>query len=355
MAESFQEKTEQPTEKRLSDARKKGQVAQSPELASCFVILFISVFLYAATSRGFGKMFALYARCVANSNIEIDAASVSETSLLCRPSMARDGGSRLCPARRHRRLLLVQCRRASCGASRPLIPKLEVLDPFGGMKKLFSLRSLFEVLKALVKLGILVYVVYSLIAKELPAILSFGSQDTSSIIGFIGRTCFSLAVKLGVIFLFVAGLDYVRQRWQQRKDLMMTRQEIKEEFKEREGSPLVKSRMRSIQREMARRRMIEDVKKAELVVTNPTTFAVAIMYVAKEMPAPRIVAKGGGFVAERIKEAARQHGVTIIENKPVARALFYAVKIGDYIPEKFYVIVAELLAQVYKQRKKVIL
>ena len=126
-------------------------------------------------------------------------------------------------------------------------------------------------------------------------------------------------------------------------------------MKEREGSPLVKSRMRSLQREMARRRMIEDVKKAELVVTNPTTFAVAIMYVAKEMPAPRIVAKGGGFVAERIKETARQHGVTIIENKPVARALFYAVKIGDYIPESFYVIVAELLAQVYKQRKKVIL
>ncbi len=134
---------------------------------------------------------------------------------------------------------------------------------------------------------------------------------------------------------------------------MMTRQEIKEEYKEREGSPLVKSRMRSIQRDMARRRMIEDVKKADFVLANPTSLAIAIQYVSKQMPAPRVVAKGGGFVAERIKETARSAGVMIIENKPVARALFYAIKVGDYIPEKFYVIVAELLAQVYKQRNRV--
>jgi flagellar biosynthetic protein FlhB len=354
MADSFQEKTEQPTEKRLSDARKKGQVAQSPELASSFVILFISVFPYAVTARGFGKMFALYAHCIANSNIDLDAASATDALFFA----ARQWFEMVAPVFALLVAIGVFSSLVQTGfiwSLEPLVPKLETLDPFGGLKKLFSLRSLFEVLKALVKLGVLVYVVYSLVARELPAILSLGSQDTSSIIGCIGRTCFSLAVKLGVIFLFVAGLDYVRQRWQQKRDLMMTRQEIREEMKEREGSPLVKSRMRSLQREMARRRMIEDVKKAELVVTNPTTFAVAIMYVAKEMPAPRIVAKGGGFVAERIKETARRHGVTIIENKPVARALFYAVKIGDYIPESFYVIVAELLAQVYKQRKKVIL
>ena len=189
--------------------------------------------------------------------------------------------------------------------------------------------------------------------KELPAILALADQDAASVVLFIARECFSLAVKVGTMFLFIAGLDYLRQRWQQKKDLMMTQQEVKEEAKERDGNPLIKSRIRSLQRGMARRRMMEDVKKADVVVTNPTTYAVAIKYVAGNMPAPKIVAKGAGFIAEKIKEVARLHGVSIVENKPVARALFDAVKVGEYIPENFYVIVAELLAQVYKRRNRV--
>ena len=134
---------------------------------------------------------------------------------------------------------------------------------------------------------------------------------------------------------------------------MMTQQEVKEEVRDREGNPLIKSRIRSLQREMARRRMMEDVKKADVVVTNPTSFAIAIRYVAKEMTAPKIVAKGAGFIAERIKETARSRGILIVEDKPLARALFQAVKVGDYIPESFYLIVAELLARVYKKRNRV--
>lgn len=353
-ADSFQEKTEQPTEKRTQDARKKGQVAQSPELASCFVILFMSVFLYGSMSRGFDKMFAMYSRCIRNLNIEITVASASDVLSFA----AYQWLEIVVPIFALLVAIGVFSSFVQTGfmwSFEVLSPKIETLNPFKGIKKLLSGRSLFEVLKAVIKIVILGYIVYSLLMKELPVILSLGAQEPVSIIGYIGRTCFGLAVKLGIIFLFVAGLDYLKQRWQQKKDLMMTRQEVREEFKEREGSPLVKSRLRSLQRDMARRRMIEDVKKAEVVVTNPTTYAVAIMYVAKKMPAPRIVAKGGGFVAEQIKKVARLHGVTVIENKPVARALFYAVKVGDYIPETFYVIVAELLAQVYKQRNRVIL
>jgi flagellar biosynthetic protein FlhB len=354
MADSFQEKSEQPTEKRFQDARKKGQVAQSPELASCFVILFMSVFLYGAMSRGFDKMFAIYSRYIRNSNIEITVASVQDVLSFA----AYQWLEIVVPMFALLVAIGVVSSFVQTGfmwSFEALSPKIETLNPFTGIKKLFSVRSLLEVLKAVLKVGVICYIVYSLIMKELPVILSLGAQSPVSIVGYIGRTCFGLATKLGIIFLFVAGLDYMKQRWQQKKDLMMTHQEVKEEFKEREGSPLVKSRMRSLQRDMARRRMIEDVKKAELVVTNPTTYAVAIMYVAKEMPAPRIVAKGGGFVAEQIKKMARLHGVTIIENKPVARALFFAVKVGDYIPETFYLIVAELLAHVYKQRNKVTL
>jgi flagellar biosynthesis protein FlhB len=236
-----------------------------------------------------------------------------------------------------------------------LTPKFETLNVANGIKKMFSLKSAFEVLKSLVKITVLGYICYAVIKKESPAILALASQDTVSIVVYIARTCFSLAVKVGIVFLFIAGLDYMRQRWQQKKDLKMTLQEVKEEVKDREGNPLVKSRIRSLQREMSRKRMMDDVKKADFVVTNPTHFAVAIRYVAKEMPAPKIVAKGAGFIAEKIKSTARSSGVTIIENKAVARGLFYAVKVGDYIPEKFYLIVAELLAQVYRKRNRVAL
>jgi flagellar biosynthesis protein FlhB len=236
-----------------------------------------------------------------------------------------------------------------------MTPKLEMLNPANGIKKMFSKRSLFEVLKAVLKISVLGYILYSLIMKELPAILALADQDSVSIVSFMAHTCYSLALKVGAVFLFVAGLDYLRQRWQQKKDLMMTQQEVKEESKERDGNPQIKSRIRSLQREMARRRMMEDVKKADVIVTNPTTFAVAIQYVPSEMSAPKIVGKGAGFVAERIKEVARSQGITIMENKPLARGLFYAVKVGDYIPETFYMIVAELLAQVYKKRNRVIL
>jgi flagellar biosynthesis protein FlhB len=353
-ADSFQEKTEQPTEKRLSEARKKGQVAQSPEVASCMVILFLSVFFYYTLTRGFDRMFGMYTNCVRNLNLEITVDSMTGIFSLAAYQFIVLVGPVFA-------LLIVLTILSSvmqtgfmCSLE-ALSVKTDTLNPINGIKKLFSKRSLFEVLKALVKISILAYLLYSLIMRELPSILSMADRETSAIIRFMAEACFSLAVKVGIVFLFIAGLDYLRQRWDQKKEMMMTLQEVKEESKEREGNPQVKSRLRSLQRETARRRMIEDVKKADVVVTNPTTFAVAIRYAPKEMPAPMIVGKGAGFVAERIREVARQHGVLLIENKPVARGLFYAVKVGDYVPEKFYLVVAELLAQVYKMQNRVVL
>lgn len=355
MAEdSFQEKTEQPTEKRLSDARKRGQVAQSPELPSCFVILFLATFFYFSLSKGFNHLFGTYVNCVKSLNVEMTVNNVNSVLLFA----AYEWLVIVVPVFALLMVLTIVSVGIQTGfmcSLEVVSVKLEMLDPVKGIKKLFSKRSLFEVLKSVIKIGVLAYVFYSLIMKELPSILSLGGTDAVSIVHYIARTCFSLALKVSLIFLFVAGLDYLRQRWEHKKELMMTGQEVKEEAKEREGSPLVKSRIRSLQREMARRRMIEDVKKADVIVTNPTTFAVAIRYVPKEMAAPKIVGKGAGFIAERIKEVARQNGVLLVENKPVARGLFYAVKVGDYIPESFYVIVAELLAQVYKQQNRVIL
>jgi len=354
MAESFQEKTEQPTEKRLEDARKKGQVAQSPELASCFVILFISVFLYFTIAKGFNSMFIVYSRCIRNLDIEINQGTLYAILFFA----VKQFLFIVVPVFVMIIALGVFSSFLQTGfmwSFEAMVPKFSGMNPATGIARLFSKRSFFEVVKAVVKIGALGYVFYSLIMSRWPAILALADQDALSIVRFLATTCYSLAIKVGAVFLFVAGLDYLRQRWQQKKDLMMTQQEVKEEVREREGNPLIRSRIRSLQREMARRRMMEDVKKADVVVTNPTSFAIAIRYVAKEMPAPKIVAKGAGFIAERIKETARSHGIYTVEDKPLARALFQAVKVGDYIPESFYLIVAELLARVYKRRNRVTL
>lgn len=349
MAETFQEKTEQPTEKRLEDARKKGQVAKSRELPLCLMILFTSIFLYFMTSRGFQEMFRVYVNYVNNINLEINPTNIYgilsfaayRWVWITLPLFA---------------LLIAIAIIGSAvqtgfmWSTEVMQLKFENLSPLRGLKKLFSKRSAVEVLKSVLKIAILASIAYSIIVRELPNILSLPGKDTGTIASYLGTTCFYLAVKVGVIFLFIAGLDFLFQKWQHKKDLMMTHQEVKEEFKEREGNPLVKSRIRSLQREMARRRMIEDVKTADVVLTNPTHFAIGLKYQFGAMPAPKIVAKGAGFVAEKIKEVARLHGVPMVEDRLLARALFYAVKVGDYIPEQFYVIVAEILAQVYRQR-----
>ena len=350
MADDFQEKTEQPTDKRLEDSRKKGQVAQSKELPSCFIILFSSIFLYFSMSHGFHEMFRVYASYVRNLNLEVNVSTIY--------SILSFGAYRWLMIVLPFFALLVVIALASTAAQTRFMwsfeavgLKIEKLNPMTGLKNLFSKRSAVEILKSILKITLLVYIVYSLLMKELPEILSLPQKDSRVIVEYVGRTCFSLTMKVGFFFLFIAGLDFLYQKWQYKKDLMMTFQEVKEEGKERDGNPQIKGRIRSLQREMARRRMIEDVKTADVIVTNPTTFAVALKYKSGQMPAPQIVAKGAGFVAERIKEVARQFRVPVMENKPLARGLFYSCKVGDLVPEKFYLIVAELLAQVYKRRR----
>jgi flagellar biosynthesis protein FlhB len=354
MADSFQEKTEQPTEKRLEDARKKGQVAQSKELFSCFTVLFTAIFLYYSVSHGFNEMYKVYMNYVTNINLDVNVSTIYEIL-----SFSMFKWMRLVLP-----IFALLCAIALLGSvlqsgfmwnSESIKFDFEKLDPAAGIKKLFSKRSAVEILKSLLKIVVLVYISYSIITKELPDLISLPFKDIETIIEYLGKTSFRLALKVSIILSFIAGLDFLFQKWQHNKELMMTQQEVKEEYKDREGNPLIKSRIRSLQREMSRRRMIEDVKNADVIVTNPTTFAVALKYNPKEMPAPKVVAKGAGFIAQRIKEVALQHSVPLRENKPLAQALFYSVKVGSSIPEKFYLIVAELLAQVYKKKNRILL
>ncbi|HEY3278629.1 MAG TPA: flagellar biosynthesis protein FlhB [Syntrophorhabdaceae bacterium] len=351
MADSFQEKTEQPTDKRLEESRKKGQVAQSKELPMCFMILFSSVFLYFSVSKGFEQMFKVYVTYVRNIDLDVNVGNVYgilafgayEWFVIVAPFFA---------------LLILVAVAGTVVQTRFMWSfeaigfKIEKLNPLTGIKNLLSKKGAVELLKSLIKICLLTYIAYTLLMKELPELLSLPHKETRVIIEYLGRTCYSLSLKVGLFFLFLAGTDFLYQKWQHKKDLMMTFQEVKEEGKERDGNPQVKGRIRSLQREMARRRMMDDVKTADVIVTNPTTFAVALKYQPGAMPAPTIVGKGAGFVAEKIKEMARKNRIPIVENKPLARGLYYSVKVGDFVPENFYMIVAELLAQVYKQKRR---
>jgi flagellar biosynthesis protein FlhB len=352
MAESFQEKSEKPTEKRLEEARKKGQVVKSPELGSSLIILCSALLLYFTMSHTFQETFRIYVTHVQNMTIDLTVANIQGVFTFAMYKWLW----LVLPIFAVATVVSIAGTVAQVGFMwSPQVFNFNpnTLNPIAGMGRFFSIRSLQEVLKALAKIAILTYLCYSIIKNEFPTILSLVQKDVRFTFGYVGEIAFRLALKLGFVFLFLAGLDYLFQRWQFMRNMMMTKQEVTEELKEREGNPLIKSRIRSLQREFARRRMLEDTKKADVVVTNPTTFAVALKYQVREMPAPQVVAKGAGFIADKIKTVARLHGVPIVENKPVARGLFYGVKLGGYIPEKFYLVVAELLAQVYKQKRRV--
>ncbi len=351
MSESFQEKTEQPTDKRLEDARKKGKIAISREANTAIILLFSTIFLYFMVSKGFQEMFKFYASFARNANMEVGPGnmydimsfSVIRWLYIVGPVFG---------------ILLVLGLAGSILQS-GFMWSFEALkfdpakmNPIQGIKNLVSRKSLVEVVKSVIKIILLVYVAKNLILSQMPVIFGLTGQDTGTIVSFLGETSFRLTLKIGIIFLFIAALDFAYQKWDYKKSMMMTMQEVKEEYKEREGNPLVKSRIRSLQREMSRHRMMDDVKTADVVVTNPTHFAIALKYTAHEMPAPRVVAKGAGFVAMKIKELAMAHRVPLVENKPLAQGLYHAVKIGDYIPENFYMIVAELLASIFRRRGK---
>lgn len=351
MADSFQEKTEQPTDKRLEDARKKGKVAVSREINTTFIILFSTIFLYFTVSKGFQELFKVYANFTRNANMEVGTGNIYDILFF---SITR-WWTIVLPVFGLITFLALFSGVLQSGfmwSFEAMKLNLNKVNPVEGIKNLFSKKSAVEVLKGIIKIILLIYIARSLIMKQMPVIFGLTGQDTASIVSFLGEASFALTLKVGIVFLFLAALDFMYQKWDFRKSMMMTMQEVKEEFKEREGNPLVKSRIRTLQREMARRRMMEDVKTADVIVTNPTHFAVALKYMAWEMPAPRVVAKGAGFMAAKIKEVGAKHRVPLVENRPLAQGLYYAVNVGDFIPEKFYLIVAELLAGIFKRKSK---
>ena len=225
------------------------------------------------------------------------------------------------------------------------------MNPAQGIKRLFSLRSLVELVKSIFKLIIVGFAVYSILHKERETLLSTLHMEMMQLVVLTSDLATRILVRAGGIMFFVSLLDFFYQKWQTGKDLMMTKQETKEEHKQSEGNPQVKSRIRAIQRALSRRRMLSKVPKAGVVITNPTHYAVALEYKAG-MDAPIVVAKGMDFLAQKIIKIARENRVSVVQNPPLARALYSQVKLDAAIPLALYKAVAKVLAYVYRQQKK---
>ncbi|GAB4364610.1 MAG: flagellar biosynthesis protein FlhB [Calditrichia bacterium] len=353
MADDFQEKTEQPTPRRLEEARKKGNVAKSMEVNSALSLLFGLLFLYLLSGLLFRQLSQTF-RAIFNGGymVELTPSSVHHFFLEGLQHFGMVLGIFM-------GLILLVGLSSSISqvgflfTLEPIIPKLSKISPVKGFKKIiFSKRSLEELLKNMVKLVIIIWVAYSAIMGYKEEFIPLMDKDAGQVFSFMltagARVCF----KIALIFLVIAGADYAFQRWEHHNQLKMTKQEVKDEMKQTEGDPKVKSRIRSMQIQMARSRMMQAVPEADVVITNPTHYAVALGYQPEKDQAPRVVAKGQNYIALRIKEIAQENDVPILEDPPLAKALFKAVEIDQEIPAKFFQAVAEVLAYVYKLKNK---
>ena len=350
--ESFQEKTEKATPKRRQEAREKGNIPRSIEVNSAVILLIVSLFFIFLGSKMFSGVIQLGRSVFGNMHtidlsVQYIPGLVQKTgiafSFLVGPFML----SILVAG-----VLSNVMQSGLTFSAESLQPKFSKINPLSGFKKMFALRSLVELVKNIFKLSIIGYIGYITIKGETDSFFALVNQDVMQIVAFVGALTLKMFLRVGAVFIILAGLDFAYQRFEFEKELKMTKQEIKEEYKQTEGDPLIKSRIRSIQRERARSRMMQDVATADVVVTNPTHVAVALKYDSENMGAPKVVAKGMRKIAERIKQIARENGVPVIEKPLVARMLYKSAEIGQEIPAELYQVVAELLAFVYQSKNK---
>ena len=343
------EKTEAATPKKKEDARKKGQVAQSRDVSTV-------VLLVAATLALLSPLGAQLARTI------FDHAREAWAGLLVRPDSVADYHALfldlgllvagvLLPFAAIFMTVGIAGNVMQIGwmlSAEALQPKLEKMDPIAGMKRFVSLERLYELAKALLRLAIVVVILVWLHQPALPVVLSHIGAAPAAIGVLAGELLEEAIWAILAVFASFAAIDYVWQRYQHEKRLRMTKQEVRDETKQREGDPKVKSRIRQIQREAAQRRMFEAVADADVVVVNPTHYAVALQYRPPAQTSPKVLAKGRNHVALRIRRRAEELGIPIVENPPVAQLLYKTAEIDREIPEDLYQAVAEVLAYVYR-------
>lgn len=351
MAEQEQEKTEQATPKRKEDAREKGQVAKSREVSSAAILISALIYFWFGATSLMDHFMALMKRYLM-STVTTTVSTDTVSSLMA--GVVYDIFSLLLPMFLVAMVtaFLVNLLQAGFVFSfEPLSPKWSKIDPIKGLKRLFSLHAVVELLKNVLKILIIGLSLWLTMDAEWAVLPRLVSYRIPEIVAYVGKVSFKIVLSTCWILVVLAVLDFLYQRWEHNRSLKMTKQEVKEEYKQLEGDPLVKGRIRRIQREWARKRMMAAVPKADVVITNPTHYAIAIRYEQETMAAPLVLAKGADYLAEKIKEIARIHHVPIIENKEVAQLLFKLTDVEEMIPETLYRAVAEILAYVYRIRQ----
>ncbi len=344
------EKTEQATPKRRQEARKKGQVPKSAELSGALVLLVAILLIYFLLPVP-AMSLLVFARETWSGILtsDLNIAAVNKLSW----DLARQTGTILFPLFSALALVAWLSSLAQVGfllTGKPMEPNLSRLNPLEGLKRMFSKRALVELLKSLFKLGGIGVIVYQSVNSAVTWTTLQYDTDFGQSISSLKQLIYQSVIKVAVFLLVIGLLDYIFQRLEHAKSLRMSKQEIKEEYKQTEGDPQLKARIREKQRLLARRRMMQDVPKADVVIVNPTHLAIALKYDPKVADAPVVLAKGQGYVAAKIREIAKEHRIAVVEDKPLARTLFQTAEIGEIIPPEVYQAVAEILAFVFRSK-----
>ena len=344
------DKTEEPTSKKRADAKKKGQVGRSTELSTAFVLLIGFFIIKVMWAHIYGSIAAYTTYVFSHLNQPVDTENILRIfigiiELLAQTSLPIMIGIMLMG-------LAINVFQVGLNFNTEAIGfKPDKLNPINGFGRIFSKRSLVELAKSLFKIAIIGFFLYDFLKDHLMAMPQFIYFDLPNSLAQIADIVFSMAFEVIAVIIVLGILDYGYQKWQTTQDLKMTKQEVKDEMKQTEGDPQIKGKIKQKQRQMAMSRMMQEVPKADVIVTNPTHFAVALQY-SKGMVAPLIVAKGQDLVAKRIKDIAREARVPIVENRPLARALYASTEVGDIVPAELYQAVAEVLAYVYRLKNR---
>lgn len=347
------EKTEVPTAKKLNDARKEGQVAKSKEIITALMLLalFVVIKFYIGNLgqqmiECFSEFYDLFGKIIGNSEYGmrmVDATGVVSLGLttvlnMIVPFIALAVVIAILGNALQQKWMVT---------TKPLQPKLSKISPISGLKRMFNVKQLFEVGKSVAMIAVMCYVIYTTVKDKLGVLYTFYNISLYEALEIVGDIIVDLGIKISAVFLVIGFVDLIYQRHKFKEDMKMTKQEVKDEFKNTEGDPQVKGQIRRRMQQVSRRRMMEALPQADVVITNPTHFAVALKYEANKGQAPIVIAKGADYLAFDIKAKAKEYGIEIVENKPLARILYNNVEIGAQIPPELYQAVAEVLAFVY--------
>lgn len=346
------EKTEKATPKKREDEREKGKVAKSQDintailLLACFIILFaFGTFMKEGMTSVYRYTFTEY----------IHWELTSESVLMIFTEVVLEVAKVLAPVMLVAVVAGVGANLMQVGilfTTEPLKFDLKKIDPISGAKRIFSVRALVELLKSLLKIVFISVITFTVIWMNKDEMLMLSFKSVESSLAFFGQITIIMGISATIALLFLAVFDYIYQKFDYEKNLRMSKQDIKDEYKNIEGDPLIKSKLREKQRQMAMQRMMSDVPTADVIITNPTHYSVAIKYNEDQANAPYVVAKGVDQIAFKIREIAKVHDIQLVENRQLARGLYEHTEIGELIPEQFYQAVAEVLAYVYKLEKR---